>query len=53
MKREKIIYEGKEIEVISFETVVHLDKGTKHALGDIDAVLKEEAEYKRTKSLTP
>ncbi len=47
MKREKIIYEGKEIEVESFDRVIHLNRGKKHALKDIDKLLREDVKNKR------
>lgn len=50
--KEIIEYKGEKIEVITFDTVVHLTKGKKHALKDIDKLLKEEQEYKRTSKLT-
>jgi hypothetical protein len=49
MHKEKIkIYdpvkkEWFEVEAVTFDTVVHLTKGTKHALKDIERLLGEEA----------
>jgi len=53
MHKEKVKYydsKGKlqECEADTFDTVVHLTKGIKHALRDIDHLLEEEERNKKT-----
>ena len=51
MRKEIVQYYDKEgklqkCEADTFDTVVHMTKGTKHALKDIGRLLDEEARYK-------
>ena len=41
MHKEKVIVEGKEIEVDTFDTSLHLTKGKKHLLADLNRFCKE------------
>lgn len=49
MHKTKVTVNGKEIEVDTFDTVVHVNKGMKHALKDIERLMKESGEDERLK----